>query len=177
MYLYMTELGQYAYNLKRVDEPIRLAPFACLYLHFVACCWRKPNFNPILPQVTFPWLVIISCTEIITDGVNGHDPEMIGWFRLVYAKREAIGLRNETGLRFISPRLKMGRSQNWPDLRWPQCGFLSSKTWKIAMSSFCTIKGNFLWQIMWYHFQNPEKWHSRDNHMRSAWGIFGRGSS
>ena len=32
----MTEVGQYAYLPKRLNEPSRLAPFALLYLHPVA---------------------------------------------------------------------------------------------------------------------------------------------
>ena len=37
-----------------------------------------------------PWPPIVSCTRICTDGVSGNDPERIGWFRLVYAKRETF---------------------------------------------------------------------------------------
>ena len=33
---------------------------------------------------------IVSCTQICTDGASGHDPERIGWFWLVYVKREAF---------------------------------------------------------------------------------------
>ena len=33
---------------------------------------------------------IVSCTRIYTDGVSGHDPNRIGWFRSVYEKREAF---------------------------------------------------------------------------------------
>ena len=84
----MTQVGQYAYRPKRFDEPSRLAPFARLNLHPVASYWRKTDCGPMRPQMTFPWPPIISCTRIITDGVSGHDPERIGWFRLVYAKEK-----------------------------------------------------------------------------------------
>ena len=33
---------------------------------------------------------IVSCTRIITDGVSAHDPERIGLFQSVYAKRKAL---------------------------------------------------------------------------------------
>ena len=47
----MTEVGQYAYLLKRLDELSLLAPFARLYLHPVVSYWRKPDID--LAQVTF----------------------------------------------------------------------------------------------------------------------------
>ena len=37
--------------------------------------------------MTFP---VICCIRIITNGVSSHDPERIGWFRLVHGKREAV---------------------------------------------------------------------------------------
>ena len=52
--------------------------------------WQKQDFDLIWPQVTSPWPPIISCVLIITDGVSVHDSERIGWFRLVYVKREAF---------------------------------------------------------------------------------------
>ena len=85
-----TGVGQYAYLPRRLDEPSRLAPFARLYLHPVVIYWQKQDFDLIWPQVTSPWPPIISCVLIITDGVSVHDSERIGWFRLVYVKREAF---------------------------------------------------------------------------------------
>ena len=41
----MTEVGQYAYLPKRLDEPSRLAPFVRIYLHPIARYWRKPDFD------------------------------------------------------------------------------------------------------------------------------------
>ena len=43
----------------------------------------KTGFWSHLISMTSPWPPIISCTWIITDGVSGHDPERIGWFRSV----------------------------------------------------------------------------------------------
>ena len=45
----MTEVDQYAYLPKRIDEPSRLALFLRLYLHPVECFWRKPDFDLISP--------------------------------------------------------------------------------------------------------------------------------
>ena len=39
----MAQVGQYAYLSKRPDEPSRLAPFACFYLHSVATYRRKTD--------------------------------------------------------------------------------------------------------------------------------------
>ena len=50
----MTQVGQYAHPLNRLDEPGRLAPFARLYLHPVATYWRKADCDVIWPQVTSP---------------------------------------------------------------------------------------------------------------------------
>ena len=44
----------------------------------------------IVTSMTFLWTQINSCTQIITDGMSGHDPEWIGWLRLVYAETEAF---------------------------------------------------------------------------------------
>ena len=43
----MTQVGQYANFLKRLDEPSRLAPFARLYLHPVATRRRKTDYDLI----------------------------------------------------------------------------------------------------------------------------------
>ena len=37
----MIQVCQYAYPMKRLDDPSRLAPFARLYLHPVVTYWRK----------------------------------------------------------------------------------------------------------------------------------------
>ena len=58
-----------------------------------SCCElfeKKTDCDVMWPQLTFPWSPIISCTQIFTNGVNGHNAERIGWFRLVYAKWEAL---------------------------------------------------------------------------------------
>ena len=68
-----------------------------------------PHFDRIWPPVTSPWSPIVSWTEIITAGVSGRDPEIIGWFRSVYAKREPFS--------YSPQRRVMGRWLNWPDLR------------------------------------------------------------
>ena len=39
----MTQVGQYACLLKRLDEPCRLEPFARLYLQPVTSYWRKTD--------------------------------------------------------------------------------------------------------------------------------------
>ena len=49
-----TQVGQYAYLPKRLDEPSRLAPFARLYLYPDATYWRKTDCDLIWPQVTSP---------------------------------------------------------------------------------------------------------------------------
>ena len=82
-----TEVDQYAYIPKHLDELSRLALFVHLYLHPVASYWRKKDCGLMWPQMTFPWPPIISCTRIITGWVSGYDPERTGGFRLVYAKR------------------------------------------------------------------------------------------
>ena len=84
------QVGQYAYLPKRLDELSRLASFALLYLRPVASCWRQTDCDVMCSQLTFPWPPIISCTLIIRNGVSSHVPEIIGWFRLAYAKREAF---------------------------------------------------------------------------------------
>ena len=43
----MTQVGQYAYLPRRLDEPSRLARFARLYLHPVASYWRKMDCDLI----------------------------------------------------------------------------------------------------------------------------------
>ena len=43
----MTEVGQYAYLPKLLDEPSRLTTFVSLYLHPVARHWRKQDFGLI----------------------------------------------------------------------------------------------------------------------------------
>ena len=43
----MTQVGQYAYLPKRLDEPGHLAPFERLYLHPVSSYWRKTDCNLI----------------------------------------------------------------------------------------------------------------------------------
>ena len=85
----MTQVGQYAYLTKGLDEPSRLTPFARLYLHPVSSYRRKTDYD-LVTSVELPMTPIISCTRIITNGLSGHDPEIIGWFWLVYAKREAF---------------------------------------------------------------------------------------
>ena len=50
----------------------------------------KTGFWPHLTSDDFLVTPIISCTCTITDGLSGHDPERIGWFRLICAKREAF---------------------------------------------------------------------------------------
>ena len=69
------------YISKRPDEPSRLAQFARLYLHSVASYWRKTACGLMWTQMTFTWPPIISCEWIVTDGVSGHDPGRIEWFR------------------------------------------------------------------------------------------------
>ena len=86
----MTQVGQYVYLPKRLNEPSRLAPFARLFLRPVASYWRNMDCDVTWPQLTIPWPPIIGCTRIITIGVSGHNPERIGWFRSVCAKREAF---------------------------------------------------------------------------------------
>ena len=85
-----TQLGQHAHPPKRLDEPSCLEPFALLCLHPVATYWR----NRIVTSFDLRWPPCVlqgsgsAETRICTDRVNGHDPERIGLFRSVYAKRE-----------------------------------------------------------------------------------------
>ena len=85
----MSQVSQYAYQSKRIDEQSRWAPFARLYLHPVASYWRIVDCDLMWPHMTSrdP---LISCTQISTVGVSGHDPESFGWFRLVLVKRGAF---------------------------------------------------------------------------------------
>ena len=85
----MTKVGQYAYLPKQLDEPSRLASFACLYLHHVATYWQK-RIVTSFDLMTSPRPPTVSCTRTITDWASGHDPERIRWFRLVYAKLEGL---------------------------------------------------------------------------------------
>ena len=50
----------------------------------------KRRLWPHLTSGDLPWHPIVSCTQIITDGVSGHAPERIGWLRSVYVKKEAF---------------------------------------------------------------------------------------
>ena len=43
----MTQVGEYAYLPKRLDEPRCFAPFAPPYLHQVASYWRKTDYDII----------------------------------------------------------------------------------------------------------------------------------
>ena len=52
--------------------------------------FAKTWFWPHLTSGDPPWPQSISCILMITDGATGHDAEIIGSFRLVYAKREAF---------------------------------------------------------------------------------------
>ena len=88
----MAQVGQYAqaHLPKWLDEPSRLAQFASLHVHPVASFWRKTDCDLIGPHLTsgnLPVPPIVSCTRIITDGVCGHDPEIIGRLGPVYAQQ------------------------------------------------------------------------------------------
>ena len=84
-----TQVGQYAHPLERLDELSRVAWFACIYLHPVATL-VKNGLRRHLTSGDLPWLPIVSYTQICTDGLSGHDPEKIGWFRSVYGKGEGF---------------------------------------------------------------------------------------
>ena len=64
--------------------------FASLFSSCRDLLAKKTDCDVIWTQVTSSWPQIVGCTQICTDGVSGHDTERIGWFRSVYAKREAF---------------------------------------------------------------------------------------
>ena len=84
----MTQVDQYVYLPKRLDESSRLAAFARLYSSSILS--RVIGETRIVTSEHLPVTPNISCTRIIADGVSGHDPQIIKWFRLVYEKREAF---------------------------------------------------------------------------------------
>ena len=91
--LVMTQISQYA-NIPMHRNIWRVKSFGTVSISMLSRHIGEKrfvtSFDLIWPQVTSPWPPIVSYTRIITDRVSGHDPERIGWFRLVYAEREAF---------------------------------------------------------------------------------------
>ena len=106
----MTQVGQYAHPMKRLDEPSHLTPFARL----------SPSCRDVLAKNGL-WRHLTSGGLSVTPDRQLH-PDLNRWGEWPWSWKNWVVLIGlcETGSIFIFPhRLIMGRSRNWPNLRSP----------------------------------------------------------